>query len=168
MRRMCSALLAFVLAVGLTGCAGEGNTPRAQACRALGVDLTGGTQLAASDSHDGFLGDGLTFLILQFPDEGVGRALENREGWQSLPLSRAVTALVYGLEEGERSRGPYMTGEDGQALIPPVENGRYYFLDRQSDAGIGGANVLERGSFNFTVAIYDADRKILYYAAMDT
>ena len=167
MRRMCSALLAFVLAVGLTGCAGEGNTPRAQACRALGVDLTGGVQLAASDSHDGFLGDGLTFAALKFSDDRLARQLENREDWRPLPLGRTVTALVYGLEEGNRSWGPYVTGEDGQALIPPVENGRYYFLDRQSDAG-RGEGVLERRSFNFTVALYDADQNTLYFVAMDT
>lgn len=168
MRRTFCVLLALLLAAGLTGCAGESNTPRAQASRALGVDLTGGTLLAGSDSHDGFLGDGLTFVALQFSDDRVARELENREGWHPLPLSRTVTALAYGLEEGDRGWGPYVTGEDGQALIPPVENGRYYFLDRHSDAGRGEEDVLERGSFNFTLALYDIDRDILYYAKMDT
>lgn len=166
MRRTFCVLLALLLAVGLTGCGGEGNTPRAQACRALDMDLTGGRQLAASDTHGGFHGDGLTFVSLQFSDDRVARALESRADWHPLPLSRTVTALAYGLEEGDRGWGPYVTGEDGQALIPPVQNGRYYFLDRHSDAG--EEDVLERKAFNFTLALYDADRNILYYAKMDT
>ena len=167
MRRIFCVLLALLLAAGLTGCVGESNTPRAQACQALDMDLTGGSQLAASDTHGGFLGDGLTFVSLQFSDDRVARELENRADWLPLPLSRTATALAYGLEEGDRGWGPYVTGEDGEALIPPVQNGRYYFLDRHSDAG-KEEDVLERRSFNFTLALYDADQNILYYAEMDT
>lgn len=166
MRRTFCVLLALLLTAGLTGCGGEGNTPRAQACRALGMDLTGGRQLAASDTHGGFLGDGLTFLSLQFSDDRVAQALENRADWHPLPLSRTATALAYGLEEGDRGWGPYVTGEGGEALFPPVQNGCYYFLDRHSDAR--EEDVLERKAFNFTLALYDADRNILYYAALDT
>ena len=31
-----------------------------------------------------------------------------------------------------------------------------------------GADILDRGSFNFSVAVYDADGRILYYGEMDT
>ena len=164
-----AVLLALLLAAGLTGCGGESNTPRAQACRALDMDLTGGSQLAASDTHGGFHGDGLTFVSLQFSNDRVARELENRQDWQPLPLSRTVTALAYGLEMGAWSWGPYVTGEDGERIIPPVQNGLYYFQDRSP-------GVAKKGSIpeqppvitNFTVAIYDTDQDILYYAAMDT
>ena len=51
-----------------------------------------------------------------------------------------------------------------------VENGWYRFIDRhaQSYDSADESEVLERGSFNFTLALYDADRNELYYLTLDT
>ena len=59
---------------------------------------------------------------------------------------------------------------DGAPVIPEVENGYYYFLDRHSQSTNPkyDSGVLGRASYNFTIAIYDEDRQTLYYAELDT
>lgn len=52
------------------------------------------------------------------------------------------------------------------AGIPKVENGCYYFIDRQHDTERTG--LLYRRSYNFSLAIYDLDENILYYCEIDT
>lgn len=53
-----------------------------------------------------------------------------------------------------------------KAGIPKVENGGYYFIDRQQDTERAG--LLYRRSYNFSLAIYDSDENILYYCEIDT
>jgi len=59
---------------------------------------------------------------------------------------------------------------DGTPAIPEVDNGYYYFRDRhyQSTDPTDDSGVLGRASYNFTIAIYDTDSKILYYMELDT
>ena len=51
-----------------------------------------------------------------------------------------------------------------------VENGYYYFSDRlaRDNPKSEKENFLERGSYNFDLAIYDADTDIMYYIVFDT
>ena len=88
-------------------------------------------------------------------------------------MDENVTALIYGVTKVEGnsvySNGPYITSGDGQPLIPRVENGWYYFADRQSEGNIhDSSQVLERASINCTVAVYDSDNEKLYYLELDT
>ena len=77
--------------------------------------------------------------------------------------------LLYGQESDEKKEGPYFTDEEGKPLIPEIEKGYYWLKDRQAEPGMAaGADILHRGSFNFSVAVYDADGRILYYGEMDT
>jgi hypothetical protein len=54
--------------------------------------------------------------------------------------------------------------------IPEITNGYYYFYDRFEDSSdpLNDSELLERSSYNFTLAIYDADSQILYYCEVDT
>ena len=82
--------------------------------------------------------------------------------------------MVYGLrwesDDATYQVGPYLTDDNNNPVIPQIENGYYYFLDRHSRSvdSYDDSDVLDRYSFNFTIAIYDADNDILYYVEFDT
>lgn len=54
--------------------------------------------------------------------------------------------------------------------IPEINNGYYYFLDRHLEAKNkhDDTDLNNRYSRNFSLAIYDADNKIIYFYEMDT
>ena len=144
----------------------------AKAAAVLGFTPEGGQVVRSEDTHGGCHGDGHTFIVMDF-DEENGRALAERletsETWKPLPFDRTLTALAYGLREGPRQAGPYVTGRGGGALLPEMGKGYYFFKDRHAEAGSGGGEeLLSRGSFNFTLAIFDAAANRLYYYELDT
>ena len=61
-------------------------------------------------------------------------------------------------------KGPYLNDNNGNPLFPEVENGYYLLIDRQNDA----QDILDRHSFNFTVAVFDSDENTLHYGKLDT
>ncbi|MCI8646570.1 MAG: hypothetical protein HFE76_07150 [Firmicutes bacterium] len=86
-------------------------------------------------------------------------------------MSENTAALVYGVVSETFVSGPYLTnGEDNEPLFPKIQNGYYYFLDKQIENGDmhDDAGVLGRHSMNFIIAIYDADTDTLYYGELDT
>ena len=138
----------------------------------LGFAPEGGQVVHSEDTHGGCHGDGHRFIVMDFGGES-GRALAARleasEKWKPLPFDRTLTALAYGLREGPRQTGPYVTGRGGGALLPKIAKGYYFFKDRHAEAGSGGgAELLSRGSFNFTLAVFDAAANRLYYYELDT
>lgn len=123
------------------------------------------TVVTETDSHGGFLGDGLYTLVLDC-GQNRDRALETVEGWKPLPLSEPLRLMMYG---GEKDGTVYdYLGEE--SLLPEIENGWYFFEDRHSESRdpADDAPLLDRYSFNFSLAVYDADTDILYYFALDT
>ena len=48
-----------------------------------------------------------------------------------------------------------------------AENGYWYFYDQQGQTH-SDDQVLNRGSYNYTFAMYDADKDLLYYCEYDT
>lgn len=58
-----------------------------------------------------------------------------------------------------------MKNDKGENLVPEIENGYYILIDRQSNQN---DNILNRGSFNFTVGIYNTDDNNLYFCKLDT
>ena len=137
---------------------------------ALEVDVTGGVEVYYENDHGGWLGDGLTFGIVEFPDDSLVSSLQSNFGWNELPLSENLEIALYG-RAGEYSALIRNDGEE--ALFPKVENGYYYFLNRCSNGlGPGGryddSILFDNYSFNFTAAIYDTDTNTLYYTLFDT
>ena len=101
-------------------------------------------------------------------------SLQTAQGWHALPLDNDVRYLLYGTEGVEEtsdgaflSASPYLTGEDGAPLFPPVEEGYWFFYDEQTES-YTAQGVRERPSQNFTAAVYDSQTKTLYCGELDT
>ena len=80
-------------------------------------------------------------------------------------MDETTTALIYGLSDDSYQIGPYLNDGSGNPLFPEVAQGYYRLIDRQDDTE---QDILERYSFNFTVAVYDSEENILYYGKQDT
>lgn len=132
----------------------------------IGIDVSKGTVLTDSDSH----GDGMLFQQISFEDGEVSIEIKDNGNWNPLPLSENIEALVYGIEEGTSIIGPYLTDENGDTILPDIQNGYYFFYDRhsESETPYSDEDVLSRASFNFTLALYDCDNHVLYYVEFDT
>ena len=134
----------------------------------LGINISSGSIITDTDSHGGFHGGGITFLEVAFEDDSCLNQIKGNSSWKQLPVSYPVDALLYGTQNGSSSIGPYVT-EGGKKLFPKAETGYYYFKDRHTGAGgQGSKDVVNRHSFNFTVALYDEDTQTLYYCEFDT
>lgn len=139
----------------------------------LRVDVTGGRIAFYEDTHGGFHGDGRMLLTVAFDgDAGAGAAIAGSGAWNALPLPDVLTAAAYGRSELRRgvlySTGPLAVDGDGACYFPAVENGYYFFRDRGAADSRSGSGFLYRGSYNFTLAIYDADSNTLYDYELDT
>lgn len=143
-------------------------TPQERIAKELGLDASDGTEVLHYDSHGGN-GDGASCYALQFSDDAMAQSIRDQDGWASLPMDETTTLLVYGQSDEARSVGPYLTDSDGNSLLPEIEHGYYCFIDRQADdKALSAKPILERGCYNFTVAVYDEDSDILYYCQLDT
>jgi len=145
--------------------------------RELGVDISGYTEITESDNHGGFHGDG-ELLYTAYYNAGPAAELEEKlevlagketSGWKKLPMTEVLQTAAYGIKEETRRVGPYVT-LDGQQALPEVTEGYYYFRDRHSQAEDerDDSQLLQRHSFNFTLAVYDAENNVLYYYEGDT
>ncbi len=136
----------------------------------LGLDLRRGQLVEYEDSHGGFHGDGETVAVVTFSEEGAWE-LETclgyeLPGWEKLPLTGDAHQVLY----GGNSWRPLFTGANGAPLVPELSNGWFYFLDRQIDykEDYVRESIFSRSSFHFTLAVYDADSRTLYYFQLDT
>lgn len=159
LRRLSAAALPILL---LAACGGAENVPPALP----GLDTEAAVVTAASDTHSGN-GDGLAYWELAFPEDAP---VPRENPWRPLPLSGNLTILAYGISNGAFSNGPYLTGEDGNCLLPTVEHGYYYFEDRHSESTDPHSDhgLLDRASFNLTLALYDTDSHTLCCCEFDT
>lgn len=147
-------LMLILLAV-LTACGGDGGFQQGRELRrmsrALGLDLSAGTLARYEDSHGGFHGDGLTTAEVEIG--GLAGRLADIPGWRPLPLS----------ENGAKAL-ELIGGAEG------TEEGFYYLYDRhsQSQDPFDDSELHQRGSWNFTIAVYDSKNERLYYYKFDT
>ena len=159
LRRVVLLALGLLLtAAVLFGCGRDENQEALKkiSCE-LSLDLPDGELLTAEDSHGGFHGDGLFFAAVRFADGTMEERLKADGHWQAFPANETVQALLCGYEFTDGRYGPYLT------------NGYYWLRDRQIiDGQASGADILHRGSFNFTIGVYDSDTGILYCCKMDT
>lgn len=151
-------LLLTVRLLSVFGCAAQEDI--------FGLSPENFTIVKESDSHGGFLGDGLYALTLDC-GQNRDKALETVSAWKALPLSENLQLVLYG---GERNGTSYAYGLAREAEIPTVEKGWYCFLDRHDQAAdrANDAALFGRASFNFSLAIYDAETDRLYYLEFDT
>ena len=170
---ICLALCAILLVL-ITGCSAleQSRIAKSQGEK-IGLDLSSGSPLPVYDSHGGFQNDGIRCLRYQFEDDALENQLVSAPFWKSLPLDKVSFILAYGLDTGDNCAGPYLVDSDNKPLLPPVENGSYFFLNRFPPAQEDGLDLhdpeaaFEHGIFNFTLAVYDQDARILYILDMD-
>ena len=172
MRKICLyVMMASFITLIVTACL-TGNSIK-DISQTLNVDVSNAIILQNLDSHGGFHGDGSTYIEMEFGDDEnivFVEELENNTSWSKLPLTDNLNIAVYGKKTISESIGPFVINDKGDACFPLVDNGYYFFLDRNSESKDekDDTNLLNRNSFNFTVAIYDIDKKVLHYYELDT
>lgn len=143
-------------------------TSQEQISNALGIDVSSGKEVSHYDTHSGN-GDGTTCIVLYFNDNGVLKQISENPAWKAFPLDQTVTTLVYGVSDETVSNGPYLTDNEGRAIVPEILNGYYFLNDRQAKSSeTMHTELLQRNSFNFTLALYDTDKNTLYFCQLDT
>lgn len=167
MKKVCGKILAIcLLAAALCGCRSYEDVSMI-----LGADVDMAKVMMESDTHGGFHGDGIRYIEFTFADDSFLQKIQADNTWHALPVQEwEITALLYGTEQDGVSYGAALCDDEGAPLFPTVENGYYLFYDRhaESETPFSGTGVLERNSYNFTIALYDADTNMLYYAELDT
>lgn len=151
------------MCVALSACGAK--SPQEIVSKELGIDVSKGVETSNIDTHGGFHGDGNTCIALRFDDDSALDAIKNNSKWKEFPLDETMQALVYGLKDETGEIGPFLNDNEGNALVPEIQNGYYLLIDRHSDKK---SDILERGSFNFTVGLYDTDNNIIYFCKLDT
>lgn len=168
-RHIAISILA-VLVLLLTAC---GVTSTDYIYDELKLNVSSGTVVSQSDTHGGFHNDGLRFISLEFEDETVLDEIKDSGDWEEFPLSETAEALVYGIEyESEGMSvgyGPYLTDDEGNAMVPEIQNGYYRLIDWWIEEGrTTDTDILNRGAFNLSLGLYDTDTDTLYYFRLDT
>ena len=169
-KNVISLIAAAALLAGLTAC--KAKTPQDLASEALSLDLSAGSEVSSYDTHSGN-GDGTSCIVLSFQNDTVLEQIQASDAWHPLPVDQTTQVLVYGFSEETSDAswqiGPFLTDDSGNPLVPEVQNGYYVLLDRQAEDGKApGSDILDRGSFNFTVGVYDAEARVLYCCELDT
>lgn len=138
--------------------------------RDLHTSLSGGEVVSSFDTHNGFQGDGKSCTIVSFEDDAFLQRIQQQPNlWKPFPPDETVKTLLYGVYADEYAIAPSVTGKDSpeEPLIPPIEKGYYLLEDRHSEAK-ENTDLLDRSSYNFTLSVYDADNRMLYYYKLDT
>ncbi len=148
MKKIFTSLFLIMLTSLLTACWSEGD----EVSKALGVDVSNGTEISNYDTHGGFLGDGTTCIAYRFDDDAALEQIKSSADWHN-PLDDTVRALI-----------SILNGTGNEPIIPEINNGYYLLIDRQNADG----DILDRNSFNFTLGLYDTDANTLYFCKLDT
>ena len=173
-KRILCAVAALAIVAAFAGCGAGYKSELSQISKTLSVDCSGTEIKSHYDSHGGFLGDGTSFYALQFSDDSAAEKIKSSSDWKPFPLPDSLKTVVWGLQDDEHDYAPMIIKDNdwNHPLIPQVENGYYFFFDRHSDATNPKDDSAfldeSRPSYNFTVAIYDSDTNMLYYARVDT
>lgn len=155
-RPLLSAILLGIFL--LAGCTGTSSLSRK-----LGVDVSAGERRNEYDSHGGFHGDGISYLEMSFgaePGKRLEEEIRSSDLWRELPLSENLDQLA---ENAMPQEGDYES--------PAVaKRGYYCFIDRHSESidAQDDTDVMGRSSCNYTLAVYDTEKNMLYYVALDT
>jgi hypothetical protein len=128
----------------------------------INFDDGSGYPVTAVDNHDGFLGDGTSFVDIQYYDDEKEKQIAENTRWKKTPVPDNLREFIYG----------DFFEEISDYNIPEVNNGYYLFYDRSDEAAndryddsfLNG----NRYSYNFTFALYDCDTDSLYYIEADT
>ncbi|MCD8363784.1 MAG: hypothetical protein LUC98_12655 [Lachnospiraceae bacterium] len=164
--RVVSVFLILLIPLVFNGCGAKSTQDTVS--EALDLDVSGGREASNYDTHSGN-GDGASCIVLNFEDDTVLEEIQSKAEWKAFPFDETVLILVYGIEDEKSKMGPYLTDENGNPLVPEIQNGYYLLIDRQAEEGKATEeDILHRNSFNFTLGLYDTDTNTLYFCQLDT
>lgn len=146
------AAAAVLLLVGLTACGSK--TSQKIVSEALGPDVSGGSEISASDTHKEFHGDGTNCIVLTFQDDAVLEQIKEREDWQPPPD---------GPDHPHPSVRHLRCDRPNLLSDRPLSERR----QRQPEDGSDRTDILHRSSFNLTFGLYDTDTDTLYFCELD-
>lgn len=163
--------LILVLALQINACSSSDFSE--EVSEQIGLDVSSGKEMKVSDTHGGFHGDGITYGVLEFSDDKLEQKIKEDDRWKELPLDKGAETLAYGTKKEENTTveisGPYMTDDEGKTLIPKVENGYYFLLNKQNGkTEMTFEEVINAHSHNVILAIYDTDKQVLYFCESDS
>lgn len=152
----------ILLCCVLSSCGLQSNTRT----ECFGFNIADYTLVEEHDTHGSFLGDGSYYLILDC-SEKTSTAQEIIDNWKPLPLTENLQLVMYG---GKKDGIDYGYSFAEEAHWPIINNGVYKFVDRHSETkdNTDDTDLLDRHSFNFSIAVYDLDTDILYFFEVDT
>ena len=151
--------------VVLMGCflrVGEDDFWQRHISESLQIDASKGTVVNSYDDHSGFHGDGTSYVVLSFENDELEQGIAAPGGWNHLPLTENLETLIYGTRTDTETIGPFIG-----ITMSRAEQGYWYFYDRQGET-TDDSDVLNRRSFNYIFALYDAEKDLLYYCEYDT
>lgn len=156
--------IAFIFS--LTGCFNRSADRYVK--REIGLDVSDCTLVSDIDSHGGCHGDGERTIIFNCSNTSI---LDKFDKWNTFPLPQNLDLIMYG---GEKNGEQYEYELAIKNNIPKIDNGYYYFIDRYTKyykdyPDIHSADkIFDRGSYNFTLVVYDPKDNNLYYFEFDT
>ena len=144
----------------------------------LGLDIHDGEIVEWYDDHGGCHGDGETYVEVHFADAAFEGRLAGRNDWQALPLDPEVEKFIYHYSGPYWASG-YVKQQDKwitkPAKIPLIAHGFWCLVDRQPEEARSERvredepfSINNRYSYNLTIGLYDADRRILHVIVDDT
>lgn len=166
MKKITTLIIVMIFCFLLTACGSK--ISQDTVSKELGINVSNGEEISSYDTHSGN-GDGISCVAFRFSNDEVMEEIKSNSAWKSFPLDETVKILVYGVSDGTSSIGPYLNDNEGNALVPEIQNGYYLLIDRQVENNkASGADILHRHSFNFTLGLYDTDTNTLYFCKLDT
>ena len=162
MKKLFVISLVAVALFTLVSC-GSKTTAQDTITKEFDLDVSGGKEVLNTNTYSG--GEGTSCIAVTFDDDTILNLIKSNANWEAFPLDETLQTLVYGIENGTSKEGPFLADENGDPVVPEIQNGYYLLIDCDSDTK---SNILERGSFNFTVGLYDTDNNTLYCCKLDT
>lgn len=120
-------------------------------------------KLDEKDTHSGFRNEGELLKKIYFSERQANNFIEQvkkKDNWRELPMTERLSNKVC----------KYAMVDDMN--IPEVDKGYWFVLDRHSETKdkYNEKDIFDedRHSYNFTVAVFDIDKNILYVYELDT
>ena len=120
-------------------------------------------KLDEKDTHSGFRNEGELLKKIYFSERQANNFIEQvkkKDNWRELPMTERLSNKVC----------KYAMVDDMN--IPEVDKGYWFVLDRHSETKdkYNEKDIFDedRHSYNFTVAVFDIDKNILYFYELDT
>lgn len=147
-------LLLIIFLIPLSGCS---INKKNDIGKTINLDMKSCNIIEQKDTHGGFLGDGDYYAKIKCNNFSL------TSEWNELPLSNNIKEIM-NMEQCD-DKGCHNVYD--KYNIPNISNGYYYFIDRYNMSH-DDTDLNSRGSYNFSLAIYDINTNFIYYYELDT